>query len=281
MWFSLIGTQEQCDALVAKIGHLEGKYRSLVARALTLVKQKVQSPSEFRIELTLLPTLMDNREEQLYNIKEHVSAITKADSVEEIFNLLNLRVWSYLNYHLLQHILRVYGDDDSEANRMMQQYVTTVEEFKATTTLYMFWSVQSKRPCPVIQDTLKQQLREVIFTHQELTLDSTLADVDSYRRDLAQHYSLPEFTTILVGIKPGCVTTVWLMSPSAVTVMEERIRGGDTRFLLKHGITKMQVDGRAVYCAGVLILLLILDSVVRQIPIYKKVHYSIVELHCV
>ena len=208
---------------------------------------------------------MENQEEQLHNIEEHLSELSKAHDVKEIFLRLNLRVWSYINYHLLQHILHVYGDD--QTNRTMQHYVTTVEEFKATTTLHMFWSVQPKKKCPVIQDTLKQQLREVIFTHHKLTLHSTLADVESFRRDLAQHYSLPEFTTILVGIKSECVTTVWLMSPSAVTVMEERIRGGDTRFLLKHEITKMKIDGRTVYYAG---MLLTLDSIVRQILIYKK-----------
>ena len=268
MWFSLIGTQDQCDALVAKIGYLEGKYRSLVARALTLVKQKVQSPSEFRNELTLLPTLMENREEQLHNIKEHVSAITKADSVEEIFNLLNLCVWSYLNYHLLQHILRVYGDD--ETNRMMQHYVTTVEEFKATTTLSMFRSVQPEKKCPDVEDALKRQLKEVIFTHRKLTLNSTLADVERFRRDFAIHYALPEFTMILVSIKSGCVTTVWLMSPSAVTVMEERIQGGDVRFLLKQEITKVQIDGRQVYYAGMLTLLISSHITIVSIKLRRR-----------
>ena len=209
---------------------------------------------------------MENREEQKQNIEKHLSAITDAGSIEKIFLLLNLHVWTYLNYQLLQHILRAYGDD--ETNRMMQDYVEEVKTFKATTTLRMFWSVQPERKCPEdVQDTLKQQLKEVVFTHHKLTLDSTLAEVDSFRRDLAQHYSLPEFTIILVRIKSGCVTTVWLMLQSAVTVMEERIQGGDVYFLHKHGITKMQVDGRAVYCAGVLTLLLTLDSIIMQILI--------------
>ena len=197
---------------------------------------------------------MENQEEQLHNIEEHFSEISEARNVKEIFLRLNMRVWSYLNYHLLQHILHVYGDD--ETNRMMQHYVTTVEVFKATTTLSMFRSVQPERKCPDVEDALKQQLKEVIFTHQKLTLNSTLADVEHFRRDFAKHYSLPEFTMILVSIKSGCVTTVWLMSPSAVKVMKERIRGGDTRFILKHEITKMQIDGRRVYSEGMLGLLM-------------------------
>ena len=206
--------------------------------------------SEFRRKLTLLPSRMENREEQQHNIEKHLSTLSHANSIEEIFALLNLCIWNYLNYHLLQHILKVYGDN--ETNRMMQDYVIAVDAFKRTTSLREFSSIQSKRRCPEVPDTLKLELQKVVCTHQKLTLESTLAEVECFRRDFAQHYSLPEFTTIIVGIQKGSVTTVWLMSLSAVTVLQKKIEEGDLHFLHAHEITRLKVDGKTVYSAGVL-----------------------------
>ena len=222
--FSL-GPRDQSDEKIAEIEHLEDKYETLVARTESLVKQKAKSVSEFRRKLTLLPSRMKDRDVQQRKMKEHLSAISHADSIEEIFVLLNLYIWNYLNYHLLQHILKAYGDN--ETNRMMQDYVIAVDAFKRTTSLREFWSIQSKRRCPEVPDTLRLELKKVVCTHRKLTLESTLAEVEYFRRDLAQQYSLPEFTTIIVGIDVGSVTTVWLMTLSAVTVLQEKIEKGD------------------------------------------------------
>ena len=209
---------------------------------------------------------MKDRDVQQRKMKEHLSAISHADSIEEIFVLLNLYIWNYLNYHLLQHILKAYGDN--ETNRMMQDYVIAVDAFKRTTSLREFWSIQSKRRCPEVPDTLRLELKKVVCTHRKLTLESTLAEVEYFRRDLAQQYSLPEFTTIIVGIDVGSVTTVWLMSLSAVTVLQEKIEEGDLNFLHAHEITRLKVDGETVYSEGVLILQMFGFALVPNI--YKR-----------
>ena len=247
---SFTGPKDQSDETIAEIQHLEERYKKLVADARKQVEQKVSSVSEFLDGLTPLPSLMENREEFQQKIEKHFSVIHHADSIEDIFRRFSLHIWDYLNYHLLQYILKVYGDDEIKQN--MQDYVSEVEKFKEATSLYTFWSIHPKRTCPEISATLRQQLKEVKSTHSKLTLQSTLAEVERYRRDLAQHYTLPEFTTIIVGIEPGSVTTVWLMSLSAVTVLQERIKEGDVNFLLTHGITKLRVDGKTVYSAGLL-----------------------------
>ena len=271
---SPIGPKDQSDETIAKIEQLEERYDTLVVRVESLVKQKAKSVSEFRRKLTLLPSRMVNREELEQNLEKHLSVIYHADSIEEIFGLLNLRVWNYLNYHLLQYIAQVYGD--VETNRMMEDYIATVEEFKSSTTLHMFLSVQSKRKCPEVPATLRRELEQVMFTHHKLSLESTLTEVECFRRDLAQHFSLPEFTTIIVEIEPGSVTTVWLMTLSAATVLQERIEEGDLNFLRAHEITKLRVDGKTVYSAGVLIFQFFLFSLVRdiyrcrKIPVYFK-----------
>ena len=200
---------------------------------------------EFRTAITLLPLQMENREEQQYNIETHFPKINKAESIEAIFNLLNLRIWNYISYQLLQHILHLYGDD--EANGMMKQYVVALEMFKRTTTLQEFLSVQSKRRCPEIPDALRQEMTIVIFIHKKLTLESSLYDIDQFRLELAEWYSLPEFAVITAGIKPGSVTTVWLMTLPAVSVIQERIQRGDIQFLLKHDIAELRIDGRTFY----------------------------------
>ena len=210
-----------------------------------IVKEKRVTVDEFRTTITLFPSSMKNQEEQRLYIGKHLSEINNAQSIEELFSLLNLYVWDYLSYQLLQCIVRDYGDDG--INRMMQQYVIALDEFKKETTLQDFLSVQAKKRCPQISDTLREELKEVNFKHCRLTLESSLYDIDQFRLELAECFSLPDFAVITAGIKPGCVTTVWLMSLPAVSVIQERIQRGDIEFLLKHDIVELRIDGRTFY----------------------------------
>ena len=237
---SLLGPE---DTAVTKICTLEGSYKVLIASAEELVKQK--GVNEFRRNLTLLPTRMQDREENLKRIQKYRSEIYHAETIEEIFGLLNLCVWNYMNYYLLQYIIQVYGN--REINKTMEVYVTAVEEFKSETTLRVFLNIQSSKRCPKIPDSLRDELKEVMFEHQTLTLDSSLADVDRFRQEITDEYFLLEFVVILAGIKKGSVTTLWLVPPAVATAIMERLKQGNTDFLLKHEITELRIDGITIY----------------------------------
>ena len=237
---SLLGAE--CIA-ITRITGLEDSYKTLVARAEELVKEK--GVDEFRRNLTLLPMRMQDREEHLKYIEKYRLDIYRAETVNEIFGLLNLRIWNYLNYHLLQHILHVYGDE--EIKKVMRVYATAVEEFKSETTLRVFLNIQSIKRCPNIPSNFRQDLKEIMFEHPALTVDSSLADIDKFRHEFTDEYSLLDFGVILAEIKTGCIVTMWLVPPAVATIIMESVQQGNIDFLLNHEITELKIDGLTIY----------------------------------
>lgn len=195
--------------------------------------------------LTLLPTEVKG-EHQKY-LKELVPAIYRSETIEEIFGHLNL-LWNFLSFSLLQHIIRVYGD--KELNRQIEEYSTSVQAFSEETSLHAFLSVQPKRRYLRAPADLKCHLKEVMFKHKTLTMDSPMSEVDSYRQQLACEYSLPDFAVFLEQIKPGSLSTVWLVPAFAAATMKEFLQRKQFDFLQKHSIIQMKIDGRTVYPSG-------------------------------
>ena len=59
-------------------------------------------------------------------ISEHMSEIKESKSLEDILLLLNL-YWDFLNYTLLEHIVKEFGNNDTKA--AMVNYVTDLVAF--------------------------------------------------------------------------------------------------------------------------------------------------------
>ena len=79
-------------------------------------------------------------------IRENMKAITHAESMEEIFGVLNL-YWDFLNYTLLEHIVNEFGNNDTKA--AMVNYVTELVAFRKATNLSNFithWPCKGKVP---------------------------------------------------------------------------------------------------------------------------------------
>ena len=228
-----------------RIDQLEQMYAGLVSRTQTAVEKQSPGVKEFRQKITLLPSLV--KEELQKYLKEMLPDLYRAETIEAIFGCLNL-LWNYLNFGLLQHIIKVYGD--GELKQQMEEYTTAVEIFREETPLHLFLSVQPKRRHLEVPGSLRSNLKEVMFKHNNFTFDSLLSEVESYRQKLACEFSLPDFAIILEQIERGSVSTVWLVPPSVSAKMKEHVQRKHFAFLQEHKIIQMKIDGTIVYPSG-------------------------------
>ena len=194
------------DAVTAaknKIAYLQSEYGQLVIMTQEAVKAKSPTLTEFRTSITLhLPE--PTKSELESSLKSNLQPIYDAKSIDTIFGILNLSVWSYLSFGLLQHLVEVYGDD--EMQQRMSNYTSSVESFRKETTLQVFWEASPPmRKCPEIPAELRDSLKQISLKHTSLDASTFLDAVESFRKDLAWKYSFPEFIIILKEIKNGCV----------------------------------------------------------------------------
>ena len=232
-----------------QIGQLQNEYEELVLLAQEAVEAKSPTLTQFRTSITLrLPE--PTKSELKPTLKENVGIIYAAKSIDEIFGICNLSLWSYLSYGLLQHLVKVYGDD--KLQQRMLKYTTTVEAFRKQTTLKVFWKASpAAGKCPKILTNFRESLKPIAFKHSKLDpTTTTLNDIERYRQDLAWEYSFPDFIIILADIEKGCVATTWLVPPSLAAKLADEIKRGNVSFLEQHNILELKIQDSTVYHSG-------------------------------
>ena len=239
------------DAVAAaktNIGYLQSQYELLVLMTQEAVKAKSPSLTEFRTKITFW--LPEPRPEQETSLRKKLRFIYDAESIDEIFGIFNLyRLWNYLNFGLIQHLVEVYGDD--ELQQRMLKYTTSVELFRKQTTLKVFWKASpATRTCPEIPTKFRESLKHITFKHGNLDADINLDDIERYRQELAEQYSFPEFTIILADIEKGCVTTIWLVPSSLAAKLADETKRGNVSFLEQHSILELKIKDSIVYHSG-------------------------------
>lgn len=241
--------EKESDAVTAArttIGHLQKEYKQLVVMTQKAVKAESPTLDEFRTDITLQlpePVRLELSEPSLM---KKLQPMYDAKNIDEIFGILNLSVWGYLNFGLLRHVVDIYGDD--ELQQRMLKYTTSVESFRNKTTLAVFWKAAPvTRRCPEIATKLRERLKRITFKHGNLDDSTTLKDIESYHQDLAQEYSFPDFTIILADIGKGCVATVWLVPPSLAAKLAHEKRRGNVSFFKRHNILEFNVQESATF----------------------------------
>ena len=210
-----------------------------------MIQNKSPDVSEFRRNILLLPAAL-KEEHQLY-IKEHAPRICSASTVDEMIGYLDI-YWDYLNYGLLEHIVRIYGDD--EIQQEMKDYREVVETFRSQTSLREFYKAQPtprKRRRKFSESDLKEDLQYFEFKHGRLTLDSSLQIAEEFRRELAFEMSLRPCALYLFEIKEGSVLTVWSTTSSIANYIKCKIQEGQVQILRKHYILEVKMNDDIIY----------------------------------
>ena len=225
-----------------RIEDLEEKYLALVEKTQTEVMKQNPKIATFCTKITLLPTSLKDEHQQY--IKDNLPQLYRADSIPEIFGLLNL-YWNYLHYGLLQRIIEVYGSKDTK--KLMKSYIRDVESFQQETTLAMFWEANPKQKSP---KQVEGKIVEALTSHVKLTSSSLLTSVEELRQEFAREFLLLDVAIVIKKILPGSVIIVWLMPAKGAITLRNLVKEGKVEFFKQHHIFKLQVDDDIIYSSG-------------------------------
>ena len=193
--------QREVEAAQLKKLSLVDAFKKLVIKMKSVLKKRGESVDEFRDSFLL--SLNAFEKERHYHFFNHrKTAICDSTTYDELFLVLDF-YWDYLNYHLLECLVREYGDKYAKSH--MKEYLEDVSTFMETTTLQVFWEIE-----PCLKSVPPPGFTETVVKHnQDISVESTLKDVENIRTSLANEIQLSKYAILLSTIQEGCIQITW------------------------------------------------------------------------
>ena len=219
---------------------LRSEFYKLEDKAIQLA-EKEWKPVEFSRILCCLPP--HYKGEHIHFVKEEMPLIKSAKSVEEIFGYLDL-YWSFLSPGLLEHILHKLGEPAAIKN--IREFVVKVEEFRKVTLLKVYWKVELGDPASEPVDT---KLIQLVTDHKALSGNSTLEDVEKFRKEFAIAYTFDKVTLCISKISSGSVKISWFIPSSIADQLLSDIKKHPERLETLH-LLSASIGSHTVYSQG-------------------------------
>ncbi len=187
-----------------------GKFASLVRRACRSLRVKNTHLGE--LKLYIFQVLGSNT--------LAMSDIDDAATVDELFRLLAKQgLWSYLDYDLLEKVIREFSEGDESLQGMLEDYQQQLSGFKLSILLdsyIQFVQPEDEQLQQAAADDLLPKRdpdpalfkRLMVKTNAEIT-DHSLDYVYELRKRVSRFMSLPPVVLVLDKIAEGCVCVTW------------------------------------------------------------------------
>lgn len=197
-------------------------------------------PAKFLGELrrTLLTLHVSTRFKHLHYLKSERERIMKANSVDEIFMILE-DYWDYTNYELLQYLVQKFGE--SGLKKEMNEYVKELEEFEKKTTIQVndsaaFNNLYHKE---LVHNTYK-------FSKVDIRLPKdpkvyTLYEVRQLKKSVAKKACLEPYVILQNEVSYQSVLISLVLPCSALELIFAAL---DEEFLETHQIASVIIDNK-------------------------------------
>ena len=189
--------------------------------------------------VTLIPAMMKS-EHKLF-LKECEPVLAHACCVTEIFIELN-SYWDFINYGILDHLVEKCGHNQTK--QLMKQFVRDVKAFMENTKLTDFmriWRGRKEVPPGFSQLIVRHQLNPQLIT---------LSDLDEFRKDFCQQFSLCQVVLMLRSMQFGSVAVVWLIPTHAVEYLCAEMKNPDKVLLTQYNILEVLICGMSVFVSA-------------------------------
>ena len=178
-------------SVTQQIEEFEDRFINLVHNAQVEIVEKHTPVSKFRRTLFLLP--LSIRADHHRFLSENALNLEKAESINEFFWYLNL-YWNFIDYNLLEHIIRRHGSDYLKAK--MEEYIQDLAQFKRTTTISQICGL-ARRWC--IRRDLPQHFALLSTKLNKGPSEYTLAELEDFRVLFCREFSLSELAAMFAG----------------------------------------------------------------------------------
>ena len=225
------------DEVASKALQLQDQFVGVLTNAKIEFRSKpVGFVEKLRVTLTTLP--VSRRFEHLHFLRDHSDQIMKANSVDEIFKILD-RYWDYTDYALLQHLVERFGEE--ALKKEMSEYVAALEQFEKRTTIQESNTASSSSRYPKRKHD-ESYLYNFSTVDLQLHRDPavyTLYEARQLEESVAKRACLEPYAVRLKRVRPSSVTITFMCPRVALELILEAL---EKDFLEAHQIVSVTID---------------------------------------
>ena len=254
---SLATTPQDPSAAVAQhnIIMIRGKFAMLVTKSRKRLQNReidVEDIQTFLVTMYSSPNSRDGSGMVMIILEA-------AKSLDEIFRALgNYGLWNYLNYSLLQSIIREFAHDDKELNDMMEQYQQDLAGHILALRIQTFLEATHFNH-PIATSNSDSLVDEVIPLRQKHRLfkkltakcevnvtDHTLSYIIDLWQSLVKQFALPRPAMILHEVAKGCIGITWLI-PANLVKYVTRMAQESANMFAEENVLKVTLEEQCIY----------------------------------
>lgn len=226
-----------------EFSRLEEAFHALSVSLLEYLEDKSIKPNEIRRHITQLPVSLIKESGEV--VDRVADKLEKKETLTGLFTFLNVCMWNFMDYHLLEYIVKIFGGENLK--RRMKQYVSELEMFERHTSVYDLiecWPGQDRMPVESSEASLKVEIDPKLYT---------VAELNHLRQKLSMQFwprlsECAKFAMRHSTHRGGCFVVVWTF-PSDLTIeLEEAVSSPTTRAVFKENrVQSFSVQNKELY----------------------------------
>ena len=187
------------------------------------------------------------------------TVLESAKSLDEIFRALaKYGLWDYLNYSLLQSIIKEFARDDKELNDMMEQYQQDLTGHILALRIQTYLDA-TPIATPIATNNSDNSADEIIPLQQKHELfikltvkckvnvtDHTLSYVIDLWQLLAKQFALPQPAMIFHEVAKGCISITWLIPANLVKYVTQMAQESANKFA-EENVLRVTLEEQCIY----------------------------------
>ena len=237
---------------------IKGKFSTLVETSCKRLQSREVDVEAVKTHLIIIYSSPDSRD----GSETVTTVLESAKSLDAIFFALTKHgCWNYLNYYLLQHIIKKFAVDDNELNDMMGQYQKDLTGYVLTMQIqtYLDTTTYMHSTDTTSDDTLADKIVSALPPQQKCELfkklsvkteanitDHSLVYVQALWHLLSKQLALPRPALILHKVAEGCISITWLVPANLVKHITRMAQETSSMFV-KQRIVRVMLEERCIY----------------------------------
>lgn len=223
-----------------KIEQLERNFCSLASSVLEELIERQVDAKQIKKHLMALPLKL--KRDVAYMVGQNLPDIRQKVDLDRLFVYLDATIWNFIDYTLLEHIIREFGS--MELRRDMDRYVADITLFSKQTTvsqLIQYWPGRKDTP---------PKYCELTFKIDKDPDRCTLEELNVLRKELQKQFLPPlsECALLLCSCRNGSIVVKWFIAIDLVPVLISEIQKTEkSAFFEDNSIESIQVRDIVVY----------------------------------
>ena len=222
------------------------KFASLVAKTFETLRENPATTETLQVFLV-----------QLYQSESFVSSVLDPTMTlkETFFEIAQQGLWNYLNYHLLQQVIKEFARYNQDLQTKLQEYKQDLNGFKLVTKLKEYMSTYQSENESSLLTTAGDLLpppnpNPALFKRLSVKVKLKISEqsfryIDELWDSVADTLLLPHHVVLLEEVAKGCVCVTWRL-PSVPHIIE-KIHQCPSSLAEKWGVLTVTMDDETIF----------------------------------